>query len=210
MKRKIMNYYTTFKFDYTDVKQVYHLLKSLKQLQDKPVFGLEKPTFDFAENKTVVVQVTNGLGKELKKDAVIYYKIDTKEEETKPVTTNDEDNLDLEDPTEEAKPVEERKVTIKGQSKFELNLDNIDKPGKYKLTLRIEERSGNSTVTTNESLEVQAVSKVKLNHLVFWVTDTQGKRQEKDVTIEYPKRSFKSLKVTHNNLIHLKIKVPNH
>ncbi len=49
-------------------------------------------------------------------------------------------------------------------------------------------------------------TKVKLNHLKLAVTNTGDKNDEKEVTVEYPKRTFKNFKATQNSVIKVKVK----
>lgn len=51
------------------------------------------------------------------------------------------------------------------------------------------------------------MAKIKLNHLKMAVTNTQEKSDEKEITVEYPKRTFKNIKATQNSIIKLKVKL---
>jgi hypothetical protein len=101
IKKKTLNYYLNYKHRYTNIENIYHLIKSLKALQNIPIFKLEKPSFDFTETKNITVLIQNGFGKEITlNNTMVHYKLEKDVVEKKPV---DEESLNLEDPTEEPK-----------------------------------------------------------------------------------------------------------
>lgn len=166
-----------------------------------PVLSLDKKVFDYAEDKNINLKILNNLGKELNNyKTALSYKL--KSEEKKAV-----DEYELENNLERSELSLEKsdfKATIP------LHLSSIIKgPGKYKLELRAQFTTiSNSTFSIQHNTEeINSVTKVKLNHLKMKVTRTKVKADEQEITVEYPKRSFKSIKATQQSVIKLKVKL---
>jgi hypothetical protein len=157
------------------------------------------------DEKSTQLKIVNAFNKELNDfDIVIKYKLAI-EQEPENTETQEEDLKDLEETSSEQT---ENKVLVEKSSKFVIPLENVVKtPGDYLLGLNTEFVKGDSRFVLNYSLPVKAITKVKLNHLKIAVTNSQESLDDKEVTIEYPKRSFKNLKATQNSVIKLKIKM---
>jgi hypothetical protein len=181
MSYKILNYLIDNKYSYTDVHNVYYLIHGLVNLKYIPILKLDRNTYDFTEKLPLNITAYSGLGDEIQLKESIKYKVIEKIE-------NEEDSLDLKDEDN----TKETTVKISGKSKFSLNLSSITKPGKYDLYITYSKYISN--------LEILAFSKIKVEHIKLSVSNDE-------TSIEYPKRSFKSLKVNQNTVINLKIKV---
>lgn len=146
----------------------------------------------------------------------IEYKVVSERSEDKTVEPA-KDEYDLNDLEENDKSEQsENSIRVEKISKFQLPLANsVKSPGKYHIFLTAEFTNSSASKNNdseakfvlNYSFGITAISKVKLNHLKIALTDTQSNADDKEVTIEYPKRSFKNFKATQNSVIKLKIKM---
>lgn len=184
---KMLNYFLTFKYEYTNLENIFNLVKALDNLAHIPIIYTEKKSFDYIEEKQIPFRLINGVGSdyELKENKAVQisYRI----------RSIDTDDTEL--------PMFE-KLTLKNII-FNLDLQKkIKSPGKYSIEFK-----GEENLTYSYSYPINAFSKVKVNHLKMTVTRTQDNIDEKDITVEYPKRSFKNIKATQNSIIKLKVKI---
>jgi hypothetical protein len=168
-----------------------------------PIVLFEKRVFDYVEEKSITLKLSNGFGKELTNYSVIYsYKLkETKQEKSK-------GDYDLED---EASPETfSLSVSTTNSSTALLDLSQLIKgPGKFTLQIVANFKNSNNSASFEQLLnfEINSLSKIKLNHLKMIVTNTQEKTDEKEITVEHPKRTFKNFKATQNSVIKLKVKL---
>ena len=172
-------------------------------MSDLPIVSVEKKVFDYVDEKSITLKIQNGFGNELMDFAVTFaYKLkDAKEEKSK-------GEYDLED--EAAPEGKALTTTIDNASTASLDLSTLIKgPGKFALEVKASyknlktEKSFEQTFT----FELTSLSKIKLNHLKMALTNTQEKTDEKEITVEYPKRTFKNFKATQNSVVKLKVKL---
>jgi hypothetical protein len=168
-----------------------------------PIVQVEKRVFDYVEDKSITLKLVNGFGKEMTNYAVTYsYKLkETKQEKSK-------GEFDLED---EASPeTSALNVSTTNTSSALLDLSQLIKgPGKFTLQIvaKFKNSANNTSFDQSLNIEINSLSKIKLNHLKMAVTNTQEKTDEKEITVEYPKRTFKNFKATQNSVIKLKVKL---
>jgi len=171
-----------------------------------PILVLEKNTFSYLEEKTIDIKLINAFGSELSNyKTELNYTISELEEKTE-VSKKEKDSTDLEDETEE-------KVETISSANFDkvskLNIDIskfIKKPTLYSLKINAN-FAGEKTFNFIYNFNIKAFSKIKINHLKISVSNTSEKNDEKETTIEFPKRSFKTIKATQKSVIRLKINV---
>jgi len=153
------------------------------------------------------LRIVNAFNKELNKyNVVLKYKLlSGKDKDISETETEDEDLKDLEENNSEH---EEQTVKIENSSNFVIPFEHVvNAAGEYLLTLQAEFSTSEKTFALKYSLNLKAITKVKLNHIKIAVTNSQESLDDKEVTIDYPKRSFKNLKATQNSVIKLKIKI---
>ena len=153
------------------------------------------------------MRIVNAFNKELNKyNVVLKYKLlSGKDKDISETETEDEDLKDLEENNSEH---EEQTVKIENSSNFVIPLEHVvNAAGEYLLTLQAEFSTSEKTFALKYSLNLKAITKVKLNHIKIAVTNSQESLDDKEVSIDYPKRSFKNLKATQNSVIKLKIKI---
>lgn len=63
------------------------------------------------------------------------------------------------------------------------------------------------TFTQKYQIPINSMSKIKLNHLKMSVANSPEKSDEKEITVEYPKRSFKNIKANEKSIIKLKVRL---
>jgi hypothetical protein len=206
MMVKLLNYFTTFKYEFTNIENIYSLIKGLKTLSGFPILLADRKIFDYTEDKTLLIKYVNSFGKDITiYNVTLTYSLneDTKEE-NKPLG-----DLDLEDEPVEA-PAKKQLIanSEKGQSGANLDISSLIKtPGKYNLEISAKFTNNVQEINQKLKLELTSISKIKLNHIKMSVTHTQDKGDEKEITVEYPKRSFRNIKATQNSVIKLKVKL---
>ncbi len=166
-----------------------------------PLLSLRKNVIDYIDEPQVHFKLLNGFGKDVK-DYNVTLEYSLKEEEKEKSTGE----YDLED---EQKQVQSLSTTVTASSDLSLDLSKIVKnPGKFSLKIKGSFINLKSKRSYDQSftVEMTSFSKIKLNHLKLAVTNTGDKNDEKEITVEYPKRTFKNFKATQNSIIKLKIK----
>jgi len=168
-----------------------------------PIVLFEKRVFDYVEEKSITLKLSNGFGRELNNYSVTYsYKLkETKQEKNK-------GDYDLEDePTNESSSLS---VSTTNSSTTLLDISQLIKgPGKFSLQIVASFKNSDNNISFDQSLnfEINSLSKIKLNNLKMAVTNTLEKSDEKEITVEHPKRTFKNFKATQNSVIKLKVKL---
>ena len=159
----------------------------------------------------MTLKLLNGFGREIKDYSVTFtYKLKaSKEADDKKNKKGGEFDLDEEE-SGAITEVPSLKTEITSTSIVSLDLTTLIKsPGKFTLDVK----AGFINLTTKKAFDqvfeigVNSISKIKLNHLKMSVTNTQEKTDEKEITVEYPKRTFKNFKATQNSVISLKVKL---
>jgi len=104
----------------------------------------------------------------------------------------------------------EKTASFKDLKNITLDIGSyVSKPGQYKIDLKTSFKypKTNHTMNLNYTIPFTSQSKIKLNHLKMSVTNALEKADEKEITVEYPKRTFKNIKATQNSVIKLKVKL---
>lgn len=173
-----------------------------------PVLVLEKTNFSYLEEKTVDLKLINAFGNELSNYTVqLNYTVSESEEKAE-APKKEKDSTDLED---EVEPSVETISTASydNLSKFKLDISKYaKKPTFYVLKINAE-FAGAKTYNFKYNFNIRSFSKIKINHLKMSVSSTSEKNDEKETTIEFPKRSFKTIKATQKSVIRLKVNVRN-
>lgn len=178
-------------------------------MSNLPLITIDRKVFDYTEDKSFSVKLVNCFGKEIKDYSVqLFYKI----KDNQQINTEDNKKSDF-DLEEEGTPSEEPFQVVGNVSQSSIiNLpasELIKKPGKF--TLELNGKFSNSnidyTFSYSTSLVITSISKIKLNHLKMALTSAQEKSDEKEITVEYPKRSFKNIKANQNSVLKLKVKL---
>lgn len=131
------------------------------------------------------------------------YHVDEEKKAEKPK----KESLDLEDEEEEKNDAPSSKSFI---NKTNLDIDVtrfINKPQEYKLNINAKINNRSNSYEFKYLFKVNSFSKVKINYLKMSVSNTSEKNDQKENTIEYPKRSFKNIKATQKSVIRLKVNV---
>jgi len=170
---------------------------------------MQKKEIDYADDKFASLNIINAFNKELNDFEVnVKYSLQLEDNNGK----NDvKKGTDFK--VEKSSRIELTLVTkTKPTGKYLLHDDSqnvkmISSPGKYVFNVKAEFSNSSSRFSFNYSLPFTAKSKVKLNHLKISVTNSDGNLDDKETTIEYPKRSFKNIKATQNSVIKLKVKM---
>ena len=137
-------------------------------------------------------------------NVTLAYSID---EEQKKADKPKTDSLDLEDEEEEkAETSSSMSFTNVAQLNIEMN-KILTKPQIYKLNVGAKISNKLNTFNFGYNFNINSFSKVKINHLKMSVSNTNEKNDQKENTIEYPKRSFKNIKATQKSVIRLKVNV---
>lgn len=206
---KILNYLIAFKHNFSSIDRIYYLIKGLKMLSYLPVLSTEKKSLDYVDEKSFNLRLINGFGKDISDYVTsIKYKVkelNNAEEKQK------KSELDLDDETTEEEEVEEmQSFSVSKDAKLAFDMSKtVKKSGKYNLIVNAQYTNSalNHSIDANYTIPFTSYSKIKLNHLKMSVTNAQDKGDEKEITVEYPKRSFKNIKATQNSIIKLKVKV---
>ena len=151
--------------------------------------------------------MVNSLGKDMNDfNVTLTYGIDEQEKNNEKPKKG---SLDLEDEEEEKTETSSNKSFTK-VAKLNVEMDKIiTKPQNYKLNVNAKIENIQNKYEFDYNFGVNAYSKVKLNYLKMSVSNTNEKNDEKENTIEYPKRSFKNIKATQKSVIRLKVNVTN-
>lgn len=173
-----------------------------------PVLVLEKSNFSYLEDKTVDLKLINAFGNELTNYSLqLNYTVSELEEKAE-APKKEKDSTDLEDEVEPTVETESS-ANFDKVSKIKLDVSKyVKKPTLYVLKISagfVDEKSYNFKYNFN----IKSFSKIKINHLKMSVSNTSEKNDEKETTIEYPKRSFKTIKATQKSVIRLKVNVRN-
>ncbi len=170
-----------------------------------PVLVLQKTNVSYLEEKNIEINLINAFGSELSNyKTVLNYSVSELEETEN--LKDIQDSTDLEDEPEEV--VESNSSTsFENTSKFSIDISNyIKKPSLYVLKVNAV-FEGEKTFNFNYNFNIKAFSKIKINNLKLSVSNTNQKNDENETTIEFPKRSFKTIKATQKSIIRLKINV---
>lgn len=145
------------------------------------------------EDKSITLKLVDGLGKEINiYNSTFLYRLINKPEF----------ELEHEQTSEYLTAISD-----KGSS---INLDVsslITKPGSYNLAIKANYEKNNKNFEHNFTITVTSITRIKLNHLKMAVTNTNDKTDEKEITVEHPKRTFKNMKATQNSILKLKVKL---
>ena len=200
----ILNYYLKFKYNMTDLRRINNILKVFSLMKDFPVLKFMKNTIFLDEDKEIPVKIFDLFGREDNTYSVdiVYKKIVEKEG---PFLNSPDDLPDENDEQEE----KEHKVSFKNGS-GKINLD-INSPGKYAYKIEatcLKNTSKGTIRVVNTTYNVRAVSKIKISYLKINVSENgEALDEKKETKVEFPKRSFKNIKVTQNFVITVKVKV---
>ena len=138
-------------------------------------------------------------------NVTLSYSID---EETKKAEKPKTDSLDLEDEEEENIPETNSSKSFSNVADMNIEVNKIfTKPQIYKLNVNAKISNKSYNFVFDYNFDINSFSKVKINHLKMSVSNTNEKNDEKENTIEYPKRSFKNIKATQKSVIRLKVNV---
>ena len=105
-------------------------------------------------------------------------------------------------------------ITLKKTSHFEIPLskisinvqDMITSPGKYKINLSLIIKPTKTVITKTHS--ITSMTKIKISNDKLSIENLGDKTlNEKETQIEYPKRTFRSMKANQDSVIHLKVKL---
>jgi hypothetical protein len=170
---------------------------------------MQKKVIDYADEKSAILKIVNAFNKELNDFEVnVKYSLQLEDGNGKNEVKKGTDFK-----VEKSSTIELTLATLTDSSgKYLLHDDSklermITSPGKYILNVKAEFSNSSSRFSLNYFLPFTAKSKVKLNHLKIAVTNSEGNLDDKEATIEYPKRSFKNIKATQNSVIKLKVKM---
>jgi hypothetical protein len=171
-----------------------------------PVLDLEKINFSYLEEKTVDLKIINAFGSELTNyKTELNYTVSESEDKAE-APKKEKDSTDLED---EVEPTVETvsSANFDKLSKFKIDISKYaKKPTLYVLKISAK-FSAEKTFDFKYNFNIKSFSKVKINHLKMAVSSTSEKNDEKETTIEFPKRSFKTIKATQKSVIRLKVNV---
>ncbi len=170
-------------------------------MNNLPLLKLKKNIVDYLEDPQAHFKLVNGFGKEMQDYKVsLVYSLKAEEEE-KP-----KGEYDLED---EPKETPTFSKSVSGVSELSLDLSKLIKqPGKFSISIKgsFENLKTNKSFDQSYLIELNSFTKVRLNHLKLAVTNTGDKNDEKENTVEYPKRTYKNYKATQNSIIKVKVK----
>jgi hypothetical protein len=149
------------------------------------------------------LRILNGFGQDINEYVSTFsYKLKESREEVR------KNEYDLDDESNPTESENSNTVTLNNSAVISLDLSNLIKgPGKFNLITKVSFNKGDKTFEQNLIFALNSISKVKLNHLKMAVTNTQDKNDEKEITVEYPKRTFKNMKAIQNSVIKLKVKL---
>jgi hypothetical protein len=156
---------------------------------------------DYIDEPQVHFKLLNGFGKDIL-DYKVSFEYSLKEEQQE----KSSGEYDLED---EPKEIQSLSTTVTASSDVNLNLSQLVKnSGKFSLKIKanFHNLKSNRSYVQSFLVDLTSFSKVKLNHLKLAVTNTGDKNDEKEITVEYPKRTFKNFKATQNSIIKVKVK----
>jgi hypothetical protein len=166
-----------------------------------PLLSLKKNVIDYIDEPQVHFKLLNGFGKDIL-DYKVSFEYSLKEEQQE----KSSGEYDLED---EPKEIQSLSTTVTASSDVNLNLSQLVKnSGKFSLKIKanFHNLKSNRSYVQSFLVDLTSFSKVKLNHLKLAVTNTGDKNDEKEITVEYPKRTFKNFKATQNSIIKVKVK----
>ena len=83
----------------------------------------------------------------------------------------------------------------------------MSKPGFFTATVNAKFSDSTKVHNFDYKFKIRSFSKLKLNNLKISVTNTNEKNDEKETLVEFPKRSFKTIKATQKSIIRLKVSV---
>ena len=162
---------------------------------------MRKKVLDYIDDPVVQFKLLNGLGKELQD-----YKVSIDYSLFEEVDEKPKGEYDLEDEPKDVQVLQ--KEFLKD---FNINLDLsslVKNPGIFnlKINAKFENLINSRSFVQSYLVRLTAFSKVKLNHLKLAVTNTGDKNDEKEITVEYPKRTFKNFKASQNSVVKVKVK----
>lgn len=209
----ILDFYLKFKHNINDLEQIHSLLKGFKILSTFPIIELTKNTLflDDNEEKAMPFRIVDLFGNE---DSS--YKIDFKyKKELKQDKDNyslDSDDLDDEDDSPN-KEGQDFKLTVNNVSSGKLSLSDISELGSYSYSLEAictKNDSKGTLRTINKKFNFRVIPKIKIDYLKVSASNTVDSGDAKESKVDFPKRSFRSIKATQNSVITVKVKVRNH
>ena len=170
---------------------------------------MPKKVIDYVDEKSATLKIVNAFNKDLN-DFEVNVKFSLQLEDS---NGKNEVKKGTDFKVEKSSTIELSLTTMTESSgKYLLHDDSklermITSSGNYVLNVKAEFSDSSSRFSLNYILPFTAKSKVKLNHLKMAVTNSEGNLDDKEATIEYPKRSFKNIKATQNSVIKLKVKM---
>lgn len=168
-----------------------------------PLIVVDKRVFDYVDEKSINLKLVNVFGKDFSGAGIkVTYKLKPVKEAKGEYDLDEDVTVDESELTANVDPANPSSVS--------LDLSKIIKgPGKYTVqtTFSITDHTANKSYTLRNEFLITSLSKVKLNHLKMSVTNTQEKNDEKEITVEHPKRTFKSIKATQSSVVNIKVKL---
>ncbi len=172
-----------------------------------PILALEKSNFSYLEEKNVDLRLINAFGSELSNYKVEFNYTVSESDEKAEAPKKEKDSTDLED-EEEATVETVSSANFDNLSKFKLDVSQYaKKPILYVLRITARIAAAEKTYNFKYNFNFKSFSKIKINNLKMAVSSTSEKNDEKETTIEFPKRSFKTIKATQKSVIRLKVNV---
>lgn len=209
----IRNYFIEYKYNYTNIKNIHNLLIAFSNLNNWPIITFDKNSLFFEEENEITVNVKDLFGNDDSRFNITLTYISTNTESVekiKEVVISDDDLADLPDEEPVKKEIGNTQKTIFFDSaQAKINLDNIKSVGLYNYNLKIESKNklNSNEYSADQTLQIKALTKVKVNFIQYSIKNQDKTENTNEIKIEYPKRSFKSLKATQTSVIKLKVKL---
>ena len=208
ISRKILNYFLTFKYEIFSLENINYISSVFQLHKDTPIILIKENNYDYKSDKSLEVKFVNAFGKEVKvTNATLSYEVKPEVEDKK---QNKKSSYDLDDDEEEdktSKKITKKEKEIKSLSKISINVqDMITSPGKYKINLSLIIKPTKTVITKTHS--ITSMTKIKISNVKLSIENLGDKTlNEKETQIEYPKRTFRSMKANQDSVIHLKVKL---
>lgn len=209
VSKKILNYFLTFKYEIFSLENINYISSVFQMHKDTPIISIKETNYDYKVDKSLEVKFVNPFGKEVKvANGTLSYEVKAEVEEKK---QNKKSSYDLDDDEEEdsknSKKTTKKEKEIKSLSKVSINVqDMITTPGKYKINLSLTIKPTKNVIKKTHI--ITSITKIKISNVKLSIENLGDKSlSEKETQIDYPKRTFRSMKANQDSVIHLKVKL---
>lgn len=218
----IRNYVLEFKYSFNDLNNIFYILKSLEILNSLPILSIEKNFIYKEDDDKFELKLINNFEELIEnyEVTILYKEVDDdkksqkKDKKEKPKKNLSDDLDDLsDDDVNQIKKDDDALINGKlifSEGRFQFRLD-FPSHGVYnfKFEVTLIEKSTKEQILISEKVTLKMLQKIKVNYIEYKLegSASDDNDDKKEVKLEYPKRSFKSLNANQHSILKIKVKL---